>query len=172
MFIPSTLSTGKSGVCVRCTWEAVSPRKAWKMKVKSLSRVWLFATPWTVACQAPPPMGFSRQEYWSGSLFPSQGDLPDPGIEPWSPTLQIDALLSEPPGKAWQCPNLSHSRDRASLPVAVFTWAPFLHLSEDGSPEPRNLNCGHWQPGTQTCCHVKCLPWVQLEGLYGYPQPP
>ena len=70
-----------------------------KVKVKSLSRVRLFATPWTVAHQPPPSMGFSRQEYWSGLLFPSPGDLPDPGIEPGSPTLQADALTSEPPGK-------------------------------------------------------------------------
>ena len=47
---------------------------------------------WTVAHQAPPSMGFSRQEYWSGLPFPSPGDLPDPGIEPRSPTLQADAL--------------------------------------------------------------------------------
>ena len=58
-----------------------------KVKVKSLSRVRLFATPWTVAYQAPPSMGFSRQEYWSGLPFPSPGDLPDPGIEPGSPAL-------------------------------------------------------------------------------------
>ena len=57
------------------------------MKVKSLSRVRLFATPWTAAYQAPPSMGFSRQEYWSGVPFPSPGDLPDPGIEPRSPAL-------------------------------------------------------------------------------------
>ena len=43
-------------------------------------------------------MGFSRQEYWSGLPFPSPGNLPDPGIEPWSPALQADALTSEPPG--------------------------------------------------------------------------
>ena len=67
--------------------------------MKSLSRVRLFATPWTVAYQAPPSMGFSRQEYWSGVPFPSPGDLPDPGIEPGSPALQADALTSEPPGK-------------------------------------------------------------------------
>ena len=57
-----------------------------KVKVKSLSRVGLFVTPWTVAYQVPPSMGFSRQEYWSGLPFPSPGDLPDPGIEPGSPT--------------------------------------------------------------------------------------
>ena len=53
-----------------------------KVKVKLLSRVRLFATPWTVAYQGPPSMGFSRQECWSGLPFPSLGDLPDPGIEP------------------------------------------------------------------------------------------
>ena len=64
-------------------------------KVKSLSRVQLFATPWTVARQAPLSIGFSRQEYWSGLPFPSPGDLPKPGIEPRSPALQADALSSE-----------------------------------------------------------------------------
>ena len=68
-------------------------------KVKSLSRVRLFATQWTVAHQVPPSMGFSRQEYWNGLPFSSPGDLSDPGIEPRSPALQADALSSEPPGK-------------------------------------------------------------------------
>ena len=66
--------------------------------MKLLSHVRLFATPWTVAYKPPPPMRFSRQEYWSGLPFPSPGDLPNPGIEPRSPTLQADALPSEPPG--------------------------------------------------------------------------
>ena len=70
----------------------------WK-KVKSLSRVQLFATLWTVAYQAAPSMGFSKQEYWSGLPLPSPGDLPDPGIEPRSPTLEADVLTSVPPGK-------------------------------------------------------------------------
>ena len=70
-----------------------------KVKVKSLSHVRLFVTPWTVAYQAPLSMGFSRQEYWSGLPFPSPGDLPDPGIEPGFPTLEADALTSEPPAK-------------------------------------------------------------------------
>ena len=69
-----------------------------KVKVKSLSRIQLFATPWTVTHQAPPSMGFSRQEYWNGLPFPSPGDLPDPGIEPRSPTLQADIVTSEPSG--------------------------------------------------------------------------
>ena len=70
--------------------------------MKSLSRVRLFATPWSVAHQAPPSMEFSRQQYWSGLPFPSPGDLPDQGIEPGSPALQADALPSEPPGKPAQ----------------------------------------------------------------------
>ena len=71
-----------------------------KVKVKLLSHVRLFATPWAVAYQAPPSVGFSRQEYWSGLPFTSPGDLPNPGIEPGSPALQADALPSEPPGEA------------------------------------------------------------------------
>ena len=58
-----------------------------KVKVKSLSHVHLFATPWTVAPQAPRSMEFSRHEHWSGLPFPSPGGLPDQGIEPGSPAL-------------------------------------------------------------------------------------
>ena len=94
------------------TWtpKGLLPRSHWKndylskgkiccinmVKVKLLSHVQLFATSWTVALQAPPSMGFSRQEYWSGLPFPSPRDLPDPGIEPRSPALEADALTSEP----------------------------------------------------------------------------
>ena len=67
-----------------------------RKKVKLLSLVRFFATPWTVAYKASPSMGFSRQEYWSGLPFPSPGDLPTPGIEPRSPAFQADALTSEP----------------------------------------------------------------------------
>ena len=83
-------------------WVTISFSNARKVKVKSLSRVWLLATPWTAAYQAPLSMGFSRQEYWSGLSglpFPSPGDLPDPGIKPESPALQVDFLPFEPPGK-------------------------------------------------------------------------
>ena len=58
-----------------------------------------YATPWTVAHQAPLSMGFSRQDSWSGLPFPSPGDLPDPGIEPGPPSLPVDSLLSDPLGK-------------------------------------------------------------------------
>ena len=68
-------------------------RKPWKHY--SLRCVWLFATPRTVTRQSSLSMGFSRQEYWSGLLFPSPGDLPDPGIEPRSPASQAASLPSE-----------------------------------------------------------------------------
>ena len=83
------------------------------------------ATPWTVAYQAPPSMGFSRQEYWSGLPFPSSGDLPDPGIEPRSPALQADTLPSEPPGKPTKalCTYIKGS-DYISLSSLSGSWAP------------------------------------------------
>ena len=56
--------------------------------------------PWTVACQAPQSMEFSRQEYWSELPFPSPEDLPNPGIKPGSPALQVDSLPFEPPSKS------------------------------------------------------------------------
>ena len=71
------------------------------MKVKPLSRVQLLETAWTAAYQAPPSMGFSMQEHWSGLPFPSPGDLPDLGIQPRSSALQADALRSEPPAKPY-----------------------------------------------------------------------
>ena len=76
--------------------------------MKSLSRVRLFATPWTVAYEASPSMGFSGQEYWSGLPFPSPGDLPDRGIEPGSPALQADAVRSDPPEKKVHFCQLTH----------------------------------------------------------------
>ena len=71
-----------------------------KVKVKSLSHVRLFVTPWTVAHEAPISIEFSRQEYWSELPFSSPGDLPDPGIEPGSSVLQADTLPSELPGQS------------------------------------------------------------------------
>ena len=68
--------------------------KTMQKKVKSLSHIRLFVTPWTVAYEASPSMGFSRQEYQSLLPFPSPGDLPDPGIKPRSPALQADYPLS------------------------------------------------------------------------------
>ena len=87
-------------------------------KVKSLSNVWLFATLWTVAYQAPPSMGFSRQDYWSGLPFPSPGDLLNPGIKPGSPALEADALTTEPPGK----PDTSKQRNNKYNSENVLLW--------------------------------------------------
>ena len=87
--------------------------------MKSLSRVQIFATLWTIAHQAPLSMGFSRQEYWSGLPFPSPGDLPNPGIEPWSPALQADALSSEPPGKPGLINHLGEAVGRLVLTLGM-----------------------------------------------------
>ena len=74
---------------------------SWGKKLKLLSCIRLFATPWIVAYQASPSMGFSRQQYWSGLPFPSPGNLPDPGIEPTSPALAGRFFTSETPGKPY-----------------------------------------------------------------------
>ena len=84
-----------------------------------------FATPWTVACQAPLSMGFSRQEHWSGLPFPSLRDLPDPGIEPRSPALQADSLPTKLQGK----------------PIGIYrigqkVYSGFFVLSEMGTSSP------------------------------------
>ena len=101
-----------------------------KVKVKVLSRVRIFATPWTLAYQAPPSMGFPRQEYWSGLPFPSPGDLPDPGIEPGSPALQTDAftfwatreaqLYEKVWLKVWPASCLENPRDGGAWWAAVY----------------------------------------------------
>ena len=82
-------------------WVAISFSKAWKwkVKVKSLSHVRLFATPWTVAHQTPLSMGFPRQEYWRGLSFPPPGDLLDSETELKSPALAGGFFATEPPGK-------------------------------------------------------------------------
>ena len=83
----SSAQTSPASVAV---WISMSHKSWWVSEwVKSLSHVRLFATPWTVAYQAPPSMGFSRHECWSGLPFVSPGDLPDPGIEPGSPILHL-----------------------------------------------------------------------------------
>ena len=84
------------------TWKPLDTLSALtEVTVMSLSHVRLFATPWTVAYQAPLSMGFSSQEYWNGLPFPSPGYLSDPGIEPMSLAFRTDALLSESAGKPY-----------------------------------------------------------------------
>ena len=99
---------GGQGSLVCCSPWCCKIKSDWATKLKmqlgckseSLSHLWLFVTPWTVAPQAPLSMEFSRQEYWSGLPFPSPGDLLDPEIEPRFPTFQADSLLTEPPGQS------------------------------------------------------------------------
>ena len=97
--------------------------------MKSHSHVRLFVTSWTY--QAPPSMGFSRQEYWSGLPFPSPGDLPDLGIEPGSPALYADALPSEPPGKSKNY-ILSHPYFEARHNKAHIVWFHKCRMSRKG----------------------------------------
>ena len=106
-------------------------------KWKSLSRVWLFATPWIVACPASLSMDYSRPDYWSGLPFPSPGDLPNPGIEPRSSALQVDSLPSEPPGKPHNKPRM-----RLSSLFLFYIWNQDLQSrwqSPDLSPHLSNL---------------------------------
>ena len=86
---------------------------------KSLSCIWLFAIPWTIQS-----MEFSRQEYWRGESFPSPGDLPNPGIKPRSPALQVDSLPAESPGKP-TVPRGNSIKDSKS-------WGSFNFQTPDG----------------------------------------
>ena len=81
-------------------WTQEPRQRAWHARMLNyFSHVWVFMTLWTIAHQAPLSMGFFRQEYWSGLPFSSPKDLPSPGIKPRSPTLQVDFLPFELPGK-------------------------------------------------------------------------
>ena len=86
-------------------------------QTQSLSRVQLFAAPWTVAHQPPLAMEFSRQEYWSGLPFPSLGDIPDPGIEPTCAAPPVLAgkffTTTEPPGKSFD--HWLHQKSKINL---------------------------------------------------------
>ena len=102
--------------------------------------VQLFMTPGTLACQAPHPWGFSRQEYWTGLTCPPPGDLPNPGIEPRPPALQADSLPSEPPGKPKNTRVGGLSLLQGIFPTQESNWC-LLHcrrilyqLSHQGSP--------------------------------------
>ena len=110
------------------------------LKWKSLSHVQHFVTPWTVASQAPLSMEFSRPEHWNRKLFPSPGDLPKPGIKSSSPALQVNSLLSEPPGKPKNIGVGSLSLLQEIFPTQELNWG-LLHcrwilyqLSYQGSP--------------------------------------
>ena len=86
--------------------------------ISRFSHVPFFATPWTVACQAPLSMRFPRQEYWSGLPFSSPGDLPDPGIEPSSHAMQADSLPSE---LVYLCKWRKEQREKYQILVSFFS---------------------------------------------------
>ena len=135
-----------------------------KWKYQSLRHVWLFVTPWTVACQAPLSMEFSRQEYWNGLPSPSPEDLPDTGIEPGSPALQADALPSEPPWKPACSLNsellnpakFAHSSQSLHLLWAqnscLFSPPPNPDVADSHSSSSPLLGCHH--PGESPPCQV------------------
>ena len=83
------------------------------VRAQPLICVRLFATPWTIAHQAPPSMGLSKQEYWSGLPFPSPEDLPDPGIEPLSPALAGRFFTTESSGKPQGLRGLKSDKEMA-----------------------------------------------------------
>ena len=93
------ISESTSRIIIRFKWSkpGMYPKKC--LVLVSLSHVWLFAIPWTIARQTPLSMEFTRQEYWSGLSFSSLGELPNPGVKPVSTTFQEDSLAFEPPGK-------------------------------------------------------------------------
>ena len=142
-----------------------------------LSHVQLFAIPWTVAYQAPQSMEFSRQEYWSGLPFPSLGDLPDPGIEPRSPSLQADALPSEPPGKPQR--NLKREAPCCAI-VVTMLWLRFKPRLL--WPQHRVLTTVQSRPATGDLCdprdytvheilQASILEWAAFPFFRGSSQP-
>ena len=137
-----------------------------RRKVKSFNRVRLFATPWTVAHQAPPSLGVSRQEYWSGLPFPSLGDLPDPGIDPRSPALQAVTLTSEPPWKPMGTQIITIYRE---LSINEKSWKTsrkdFLQLKRQGSNhsetryvQSRPVSSGRQSTDERTIAITNVLP--------------
>ena len=138
--------------------------------MKSLSPIWLFVTPWTVAYQAPQSMEFSRQEYWSGLPFPCPGDLSDPGIEPGSPALQADALPSEPPGKLVSVLGLV----LFLLFSQCLLWGLFSHITVCHQIIVycfmyKNLRAEHFH-SARHCCHAfsTCIMNLQMLQFYFY----
>jgi len=143
-------------------WVAISFSNAgkWKVKVQLLSRVRLLVTPWTAAHQAPPSMGFSRQEYWSGVPFPAPGDLPDPGIEPGSPALQ--ALPSELRCYGLEPTRLLCPRDSPGKNTGVDCHALLQGIFPIQGLDPHLLPLLHWQAGSLPQRHLG-KPQANLE---------
>ena len=137
------------------------------MKVKSLSHVRLFATPWTVAHQVPLSVEFSRQEYWSGLPFPSAGDLPEPGIEPLSPALQ--ANLSKPPGAPAANCNISSVQFSSVTQSCPIICDPMNH-STPGLPVhhqlPESTQPMSIESVMPSNCLILCHPLLLLPSIF------
>ena len=126
------------------------------------SQVQLFRTLWIIACQVPLSMGFSRQEYWIGLPCSPPRDLPNPGIKPRSPALQVASLPAESPGKAMNTGVGSLSLLQGIFLTQKSNWDP-LHcrqilyqLSYQGSPFPC-VEHSKTQIGSATCSAVRFL---------------
>ena len=138
------------------------------MKVKLLSHFQLFMTTWTVAYQAPPSMGFSRQEYSNGLPFPLPGNLPNPGIQPRSPTLQADYLPAEPQGKpkntgVGSLSLLQWIFSTQELNRGLLYCRRILYqLSYEGSPDTCVLTTH------KHCRHLRNAPLCPLEGAHAF----
>ena len=129
-------------------------------KCESLSRVQLFATPWTVGHQAPLSLGFCRQESWSGLPFPSPGTLPNPGTETGSPTSQAKSLLCEPPGKPWLCVT------SFSL-VVILEIDSIIYEAVPPNPPPLQVTLLRliWYQHIMVCYYlIQCFPLISLFG--------
>ena len=121
------------------------------MGAKSLQSCWLFVTLWTVTRQAPLAVGLSRQEYWSGLLFPSPRNLPNLGFKAWSLALQVDSSLSEPPGKPqWHAER--HSSVQFNHSVVSDSLQPRgLQHARLPCPSPTPRACTNSYPLTRGC---------------------
>ena len=160
----SRLLTWVCGVSERC----VEPWTYERVQSASHSVGSNSATPWTVALQAPLPMEFSRQEYWSGLPCPPPGEIPDPGIKPRSPALQADSLPSQTPG-------MICNKNSADVDSTVRWWMWLLGCaalsnrspltSTPGSAQPRLWNQPHWELGINISSSARCLPWGSAASL-------
>ena len=135
---------GNPAICCNMDWTLAVLCKVKQVEVKLLSCVRLSVTPGTVACQAPLSMRFSKQEYWRGLPFPSPGDLPNPGIKPRSPALQVDSFAAEPPGKPKNTGVGSLSLLQRIFPTQESNWG-LLHCRRLDSSDslPTELS---WKP--------------------------
>ena len=122
------------------------------------------ATLWTVACQPPLSMGFSRQVYWSGLQFPSPRDLPNSGIEPGSPPLQVDSLPTEPPGKRTLIimKIYIHIDNRVTSNEWIWSWSRFISW-ESTSVRSASMSAGNTPNQVHPPQAWKQLSWGWME---------